>query len=297
MSDEPLHEVLANLPETSLTTRLLGALDYIVPGEWTNIRNYEEMIKAVTGEEDQEIIQKVGDRAIQLYNDPEQGYQRAVQIFRLIDDAGGIAGAASLANKLGESYDFLSFLSSVTPKADTTQAIDAGVKFVGELAAFCYTNGIPGDSVGDFASALVSYEKEDAIRFSAWVVCDLVLPLGPDFFSKVMDGLSSLTSDQLGEHSRFARIAHLLPGGDDVDAKRQLILTNLDGSRSHVESFVSNKGIEQADVFQRIKGYIDMADNTLDYVSAALDLGTSYFEHTGIQTVTRRIVSRAYGEI
>lgn len=57
------------------------------------------------------------------------------------------------------------------------------------------------------------------------------------------------------------------------------------------------KGITQQNVFQRIKGVIDVGENKLDYVAAALDLGTSYFEHTGIQTVTRRLVSRAYGEI
>ncbi len=296
MSDQPLHVVLEQLPDSSLTTRLLGALDYIVPGQWTNIRNYEQMIKTVTGEEDPSLIQQVGERAIQLYNDPEQGYQRAVQIFRLIDHAGGIAGVASLANKLGESYDFLGFLGKITPKADTTQTIDAGVKLVGEMAAFCYTNGLPGNSVGDFASALVNYEKEDAIRFAAWVTCDLVLPLGPDFLAKVMGGLSSLTSKQLGENSRFAKIASLLPGAN-VDAKRELILGNLQASKAHIESFVAAKGITQASVFERIKGVVNVGESKLDYVAAALDLGTSYFEHTGIQTVTRRLVSRAYGEI
>ncbi len=296
MSDQPLHRVLEQLPESSLTTRLLGALDTIVPGQWTNIRNFEQMIKSVTGEEDQALIQQIGERAIQLYSDPEQGYQRAVQIFRLIDHAGGIAGVASLANKLGNSYDFLGFLSKITPKADTTQTIDAAVKFVGEMAAFCYTNGLPGDSVGDFVSALVNYEKEDAIRFAAWVACDLVLPLGPDFLAKVMGGLSNLTSKQLGENSRFAKIASLLPGAN-VDAKRELILGNLQASKTHVESFVAAKGITQQNVFQRIKGVVEVGDNKLDYVAAALDLGTSVFEHTGIQTVTRRLISRAYGEI
>src|SRR4030095_2061710 len=74
MSDEPIHKILEDLPSSNLTTRLLGALDYVVPGQWENVTSWETMIKRVTGEEDQEIIQKVGDRAIQLYNDPDQGY-------------------------------------------------------------------------------------------------------------------------------------------------------------------------------------------------------------------------------
>lgn len=297
MSDyEPIHEVLEALPSSSMTTRLLGALDYIVPGEWENVTRFEDMIKRVTGEEDQELIQRVGERAIALYNDPDQGYHRAVQIYRLVDDTQGLAGAAELADKLSESFDFLSFLGKVTPKADTTQAIDAGVKFVAEMAAFCYCNGLAGDGVGDFASALVAYEKEDSMRFAAWVACDLVLPLGPDFLAKTMDTLADLSHDALSEHGRFAKIAAWLPGSG-VSEKRDLLMQNLDASRDHIASFASSKGIEQGDLFQRIRRYIDVADHGLDYVAAALDLGTNVFEHTGIQSVARRVISRAYGEI
>lgn len=296
MSDEPIHRILEALPQSSMTTRLLGALDYLVPGEWQNITNFEQMIKHVTGEEDQALIQRVGERAIMLYNDPEQGYQRAVQIFRLIDDTGGLAGAAALANKVGGSFSWLSFLSKVTPKADTTQAIDAGVKLVGELAAFCYCNGIPGDSVGDFVSSLASYEKEDAMRLAAFLACDCILPLGPDFLSRVMDLLSSITSDKLEGHSRFARLMSYLPGSS-LDEQRELIKRNLDASSSAISNFASAKGIEQQGVFERIKAHLDVNDNRLDYVAAAIDLTTSYFEHTGIQTVARRLISRAYGEI
>jgi hypothetical protein len=35
----------------------------------------------------------------------------------------------------------------------------------------------------------------------------------------------------------------------------------------------------------------------MEYVAAAIDVGTNYFEHTGIQSVSRRLISRAYGEI
>lgn len=57
------------------------------------------------------------------------------------------------------------------------------------------------------------------------------------------------------------------------------------------------KRITQQSVFQRIKGIVDVGESKLDYVAAALDLGTSCIEHTGIQTVTRRLVSHAYAEI
>ena len=38
-------------------------------------------------------------------------------------------------------------------------------------------------------------------------------------------------------------------------------------------------------------------EGKLDYVAAALDATTSVFEHTGVQTVARRVVTRAYGEV
>ena len=60
---------------------------------------------------------------------------------------------------------------------------------------------------------------------------------------------------------------------------------------------LAEKGIDQQDIFQRIKSYVEVGDNALDYVFAAIDLGTNYFEHTGIQSVSRRLISRAYGEI
>ena len=40
-----------------------------------------------------------------------------------------------------------------------------------------------------------------------------------------------------------------------------------------------------------------VADDKLDTIAAALDLTTSPFEHTGIQSVARRVISRAYGEL
>lgn len=296
MSDENIHDILQELPEKSMTTRLLGALDYIVPGEWENITNFEAMIRRVTGEEDQDVIQRVGERAIRLYKDPDQGYQRAVQIFRLVDNTSGLAGMAAMAHKLGEGSDWFGFLAKITPKADTTQAVDAGVKLVAELGAFCYCNGLPGDSVGDFAAALAAYEKDDAMRLAAWIVCDCMIPLGPDFLSKITDLLSELSDFDLSEHPRFAKIMSLLPGSS-VGQQRELLKTNLDAATGAISGFVEQKGIEREGALSRIKGYLNIADDRLDYVAAGIDMGTNYFEHTGMQTVARRVITRAYGEI
>jgi hypothetical protein len=64
-----IYELVDELPVHNMTTRLLGALDWVVPGAWKNIVGFENTITAVTGETDQAWMQKIGERAIHLYND------------------------------------------------------------------------------------------------------------------------------------------------------------------------------------------------------------------------------------
>lgn len=297
MADSMLiHEVLEQLPSSSMTTRALSVLDVFVPGEWTNITRFDDMIRDVTGETDESLIQQVGERAIALYANPDNGYQRAVSIYRLIDDTGGLAGAAALANKTGSRFEWLSFLETITPKPDTTQAIDAALKLVGELAAFCYSSGIPGDSIGDFVSSLGNAAKEDAIRLAAWVTFDGLIPLGPDFLLRSIEFVQSASDSLFSDNSRFGRLTQLLPG-NSLDEQRRLALSNLDSAKSAVEGFAANRSIDRDSVVDRLKQALEVADDKLDYVAAALDLTTSPFEHTGIQSVARRVISRAYGEL
>jgi hypothetical protein len=291
---ESIHAVLEALPQTSLTTRILDALDSFVPGEWRNVTVFEEMVKDVTAETDDAIIQQVGERAIQLFADESNGYQRAVTVYKGIDSASTVAGVAAFASMAGERFEILSFLSDVTPKPDTTQAIDAGIKFAGELVAFTLTNGLPGDSVGDFASALVNYGKEEKMRLAAWLAIDCVLPLGPDFIQKILEALDG-PLENIQENRVFKFVSEHLPGG--IAQQRDTIKKNVEQSRGHLDGMIATHGISQDGVLAKVKEYIAIADDKLDVVAAALDLATNTFEHTGIQTVARRVIARAYGEI
>ena len=296
MSDfKPLYRVIEDLPESSITTRVLGALDFVVPGEWQNVTNFEAMIRGVTGEEDQGILQQVGDRANALFAN-EVNYQRALSVFSLVDSADKALGAAAFANRIGERFSFLSFMDKITPKPDTAQAIDAGVKFTAELATFCLVNGLPGDSVGDFVGALSAYAKEDLMRIAAWVVIDGVVPLGPDFFQKVQEGVHRISSSELAGNGIFQKLRGFLPGGSDND-HHALVKGTLDASSGFVQDFVTRRGISREGVVGRLSQFVEVADDRLDYLAAALDMTTGYFEHTGAQSVARRIISRAYGEI
>jgi len=292
---EPLHKLLENLPQSSLTTRLLGALDYVVPGEWKNITVFEDMIRDVTGEDDQSVIQKVGERAMILWNDPAQGYQRAVDVYQGVDHVGTASGLLSAFSMLAEKIDLLEKVRDVTPKPDTVQAVDAGLKLAAELVAFTLTNGIPGDSVGDFSNSIVNYGKDERMRMVAWLAFDCIIPLGPDFFQKVTDEVAKIDLDSLQNHRVFKFISEHLPG--DVAQKKQAIEANIADAGDRLNAFAGDKGMTRESLLAKVREYVDVADDKLDMVAAALDVATNTFEHTGIQTVARRIVSRAYGEI
>ncbi len=293
-SDLPLHRLLSELSTANLTVLALKGLDYLVPGQWENVTDLEVMIKKVTGEDDAALVQQIGERAITLYTDSSQGYQRAVQVFTLVDSVGTMAGALTMTHQLGQKFDW-GLLKDHTPKPDTAQAVDAGLKFAAELVTFTLTNGLPGDSVADFARAVQQYEKEDVMRLAAWLSFDCVLPLGPGFFSKIIGAVDSFTEDQLASHPRFAKIAGYLPGG--IAQQKSTVLENMKAQQGHLEGFVAEKGITQEGLLEKIKGWVDASDARLDTVASMLDVMTDYFEHTGVQSVARRVVSRAYGEI
>jgi hypothetical protein len=295
MSDKPIYKLLEELPQSGVTVTVLNALDFIVPGSWQNITNFEQLIKVTTGEDDQAVIQAIGEKAMELYNDPSNGYQRAVWVYQMVDSVDKVAGAAALANKLAGKWSF-GLLERFTPKADNAQAVDAALKFAAELATFCLINGIPGDSVGDFASSLVDNSKEDIMRIAAWLAIDCVIPFGPDAMRVMLDGVQKLQSGELMNNSLFKNLQRFLPGGS-VDEQKKLVQTNLEASSGFLSNFIASRGLDQKDLLGRVRQYVDIADDKLDYVGAVLDMATNYYEHTGIQTTARRLIVRAYGSL
>lgn len=293
---KPIYEIVDELPTGGMTVRLLNALDYVVPGQWQNVTGFDNTIRIVTGETDEAMIQKIGERAIYLYNDSSQGYQTALWIYGAVGKGSGALGAAALANKIGENISFLSFLSNLTPKADKAQAIDLGVKLVAELVAFCKINGIPGDSIGDFVGALADYSGESLMRMAALVSADALLPLGPDFISKVGEYVGGANPSELEQNGAFNQIQSEIPG-NDTSSKQGFINQSWGAVSDWMSSFVSSRGLTQEGVVGNLKNYLDITDDRLDYVSAFLDVTTDYYQHTGVQTLAHRLVERAVAEI
>ncbi|MEM8778634.1 MAG: hypothetical protein AAGF26_07135 [Cyanobacteria bacterium P01_G01_bin.49] len=293
---KPIFELVNELPTDNMTVKVLRTLDFVVPGEWENIVGFENTIQKVTGETDEEMIQQIGDRAVYLFNDKSQGYQRALWLYQTVDSSDNALGAAALANKIGEKVSFLGFLNRITPNPDKAQSIDLSLKLVVELVAFCQINGIPGDSIGDFVASLGEYSGESLMRMAALVCLDGLIPLGPDFILKVQSTLENLSPKELDNNGTFSNIKKLIPG-DTTNSQLEFIGSSFDSVKGWMSDFVNERNLTPQKLFNQLSSFIEYSEDKLDYVAAFLDMTTNYYEHTGTQTLARRLIERAVAEL
>jgi len=294
---ETIETLVNDLPINSITVYALRGLDVVTPGEWNNLVGFENTIKVVTGETDPEFVQQIADRANELYNDPNEGYQRAMWLYRTVDKTDMALGAAALANKVGGKIPLLgSFFDRFTPKADTAQMIDLSLKVVVELVAFCYINGIPGDSLTDFLKALGEYTDESLIRLVGLTCIDGLIPLGPDFTQLTVSTLNGLSSSDWLENSTFSKIKDDIPG-DGIDNKLTYINKTFVGIRDWMDNYIDTNEVTTQKIVNNMQSYIEFSDDKLDYLGAFLDITTNYYTHTGTQTLARRLIERAVNEV
>ncbi|MGB5594642.1 MAG: hypothetical protein WBM62_11495 [Crocosphaera sp.] len=293
---KPIYEIVDELPTDNMTIKVLKALDFVVPGQWDNLVGFENSIGTITGETDQDMIQQIGDRAVNLFNDKSQGYQTALWLYQTVDNSDSALGAAALANKIGEKVSFLGFLNRITPNPDKAQAIDLSLKLVTELVAFCQINGIPGDSIGDFVASLGDYSGESLMRMAALVCLDGLIPLGPDFIIKAQSSLENLSPKELDQNGTFNNIKKAIPG-NNTSNQLDFIGSSFDSVKGWMSDFVEEKNITPPQLFNRLGSFIEYSEDKLDYLAAFLDMTTNYYEHTGTQTLARRLIERAVAEI
>lgn len=293
---KPIYEYVDELPTGGITVMALRSLDFVLPGQWQNLTGFTNTIKAITGETDETLVQQIGDRAVYLYNDKSQGYQRAMWLYQTVDSASGALGAATLANKIGQDISFLSVLSKLTPKPEKAQSIDLCVKLVTEIVAFCQINGIPGDSVGDFLKALGDYSGESLIRMAALVCFDGLVPLGPDFIQKGLATVQGLTPSDLEHNQTFKGVNELIPGKNS-SAKLDFIGQSFDSVKGWMGSFVSSNNLTPDRVVDNLTKFVDVSKDKLDYLGAFLDMYAKYYAHTGVQTLAHRLIERAVAEL
>lgn len=291
-----IYEYVDQLPTGGITVMALRSLDFIIPGQWQNLVGFDNTIRTVTGETDPALIQQIGERAVTLFNDKSEGYQRALWLYQTVDSASGALGTAALAHKIGEDIKFLGLLKNLTPKTEKLQSIDLCVKLVVELVAFCQINGIPGDSIGDFLASLKDYSGESLMRMAALVCFDGLIPLGSDFTLKALSILQGLTPSELQNNKTFNSVSELIPGGNAA-GQLGFINESFSSTRGWMENFVADHSLTPEKVVGNLERFVSGVSGKLDYIGAFVDMYVKYYEHTGIQTLARRLTERAVAEI
>ena len=292
MSD--IQILLNQLAESRVTPAVLGALDYVVPGEWANHTSLEAIIEANLGVTDADEVGRIKERAEALYAS-QPHYARAVRIFSAADTVDKVAAAAVMANQVGESFELLNVLNRFTPKPETTQAIDAALKLSAEVVSFALLRGIPVTDLAEakaFPATLATYARADMMRLAAWMTLDGLLPLGPEFVGKIKEVVSEVDLSALTDNALFAQLKGLMPGST-ADEQKGFILSTLEAGSSYVTEFVSARGLTQEGLADSVGGVMDVGGKGLDLLAATIDGSTSYFEHTGIQSVARVLVHDA----
>jgi len=287
---ESIVELVDNLPTDNITVKTLKALDFIVPGQWENLVGFDNTISAITGQTDSAKIQQIRERAIGLYDDKSQGYQTAIWLYRTIDGTDKAVAAAALADKIGDTLSFIPFLDKLTPKADSLQSVDLKIKLVAELIAYSKLNGLTPNPIELVSSIKKNYQNEALMRMVALIALDGVLPLGADFVSKIRQNLAQ---DDVTGNPAFGAVSQFIPGSD----AKGFINQSFDAIGDWMSNLAQSAGLNPQILSKHLGGFIEIADDKLDYLAAFLDTTTNYFEHTGIQTVARKLITQAYSDI
>ena len=295
--DKSIIQLVDELPADNITVKVLKALDSIMPGQWNNLVGFDNSIRSITGETNGGSIQRIRDRAVALYHDPQRGYQTAIKLYQTIDTADAIMGTAALANKIGEKISFLSFLSNLTPKADLTQTIDLLLKLTVEIVAFCKLNGIPQPNPQLFATVLAdNYQDAALMRMEALVCLDALLPLGPDFVAKIHGLIDGADSSVIAQNQVFNSLSGAIPG-NSTSEKFGFIKQGFNSIQGWMNNLVQKTGVTPQSILDNVGTFIQIADDNLDFVAAFMDQTTNYYEHTGIQTVTRKLILDACASV
>ncbi len=284
-------ELVDNLPTDNITVKVLKAINTFVPSKWENLVGFDNTITAIAGATSPQEIDKIRDRALALYDDKKQGYQTAIWLYRTVDNADKAIAAAAIADKLGDKFRFIPFLDKITPKADSVQSVDLRIKLVAELIVFSKLNGLTLNPV-QFATALKdNYQNEALLRMAALVSIDGILPLGVNFVDRIRNDLEQ--RDNLKANPAYETVGGLIPG----ENKQKFIDQSFNAAGDWMDNLSQKLGMTPESLSRKLGGFIELADGKLDYLAAFLDGSTNFFEHTGIQTVARKLITQAAKEV
>jgi len=290
-----IEAALGELGDDGPTAALLRAMSFVVPGDWENPRDLDTFVGDAAPDADDATRRHVRDRALSLYAPLTSPYRRALAIYSSADLVDRAGAASSLAMRIGDRFLILGALERLTIGSPLVQAVDAGVKLVAETLAFSQLHGdvaASPDGVRALFENMHEHAREDRLRLATWVVVDGVLPMGPNFVQHSIDALRGAGAAGLARSIVFDRLAGLIPG-ESTDEKKEHIGRTLDSARGWVDGFVAEHQLTSFGVADRVRQVIDVSESGCEVVAAAADAVTSYFRHTGTQTVARAVARAA----
>ena len=105
-----------------------------------------------------------------------------------------------------------------------------------------------------------------------------------------------MNADELEDNKLYQQISEYIPGGE-TSSKLGFITKSFEASSAWMKNFVTEHQMSTDKVLSGLNRFVELSDSKLDYVAAFLDMTTNYYEHTGTQTIARRLVERAVNEI
>ncbi len=289
-------ERLERLPRRGLTVLALQGIATLVPGGWSNITSADTLIREVLGSDDPVLISQVRGRAETLSAARQEGYGRALSLYDAVNRSQHATGGLRLLGSLGAGLPLLQRIARLTPPARKLQAVDLSLKVGAELLAFTQVNGLPGDSLAAFGSALGDYAGEARVRMAALICFDALLPLG-DQALQTLDGLlGSASQRDLHRLPAYRKMAGLIPGRGD-QAHLSFLRRGVEQWLDWAGGFASELGLSTRKAVQAVEGTMGPWQGRLDQFASFLDAFTDTYAHTGVQAVARRLVERATAEI
>ena len=134
------------------------------------------------------------------------------------------------------------------------------------------------------------------MRMAALVCFDGLIPLGADFTKKALEMIQGMSPKDLESNQTFKGVRELIPGGNAA-GQLAFIGESFASTQGWMDNFVAAKNLTQQGIVQNLTKFIEVSEDKLDYLGAFLDISVKYYRHTGIQTLTRRLIERAVAEI
>jgi hypothetical protein len=105
-----------------------------------------------------------------------------------------------------------------------------------------------------------------------------------------------MNPQDLNQNQTFQSIKNTIPGSNDA-GKLNFIGESFDSVKGWMSGLVNSHNLTPQKVIGNLQSFTQIADDKLDYLAAFLDVATNYYEHTGTQTLARRLIERAVAEI